>query len=104
MSYYNLTNEEIVFLYYVAISVTIQYDETFDDGSITQSISTDNGVVLEIKTDLPEDLIDEILESKHYLLMKEIANKLKPLVEIIKDVEPDMVASIDALFHFKKEE
>lgn len=104
MSYNNLTNEEIVFLYYVATSVVLQYDSTFDDKSITQSLSTDDGIVFEVTTELDKDLIEELLDSKHYLLMKDIAGKLKPIVDMIKEVEPDMVQAIDELFHFKNDE
>jgi hypothetical protein len=105
MSYHNLTNEEIVFLYYIASSVTKQYENTYDDKSITQSlISDDEETVIEITTELPGELLDEILSSKHYTLMKDVMLKLKPLADIIRDVEPELVAEIESLFHYKQEE
>lgn len=97
MSYNNLTNEEIVFLYYVSSSVVIQYEETFAEKSITQTLPTELGSV-EVTLGLPEDFIDEIMKSKHYTLMKEVNKKLKPIYELIQDVEPEIVAVIDALF------
>ena len=102
MSYHNLTNEEIVFLYYIATSVTKQYENTFEDKSITQSlISDDEEILIEITTEIPKELLDEILLSKHYVLMKEVMVKLKPLAEMIKDVEPELVNEVDKLFHYK---
>jgi hypothetical protein len=102
MSYHNLTNEEIVFLYYVSSSVVIQYDDAFADKSLTQSLTT-NDSVIETIIELPQDLIDELLKSKHYLLMKEIAIKLKPIYELINDTDPEMVSRIDELFNHKQE-
>jgi len=97
MSYHNLTNEEIIFLYYVSSSVVIQYEETFSDESIVQTLPTEIGSV-EVKIELPKDFIDEIKNSKHYIIMKQIYLKLKPIYELIKDAEPELVESIDELF------
>lgn len=97
MSYHNLTNEEIIFLYNVSYSVISQYDETFENESITQDLPTNIGSV-EVTIGLPEELLDEIKKSKHYLIMKDVCQKLKPIYELIKEVEPDLVKSIDDLF------
>lgn len=100
MSYHNLTNEEIVFLYYVSYSVIKQYETTFTDKSITQTLPTDQGVV-EITTGFPEEFVEEIMQSKHYTLMKDIHKKLSPIYELIKEVEPELVESLDSIFNFK---
>lgn len=100
MSYYNLTNEEIIFLYYVSSSVVIQYDEAFTNKSLKQSVATDTSII-ETVLELPQDLIDDLLKSKHYTMMKDISSKLKPLYELIKDSDPEMVNLIDELFNHK---
>lgn len=100
MSYHNLTNEEIVFMYYVSSSVVLQYDDAFTEKSLTQSIATDVSVI-ETTIELPQDLIDELLKSQHYLLMKEISIKLKPIYDLIKETEPEMVEKINELFYHK---
>ena len=100
MSYFNLTNEEIVFLYYVSSSVVTQYDEAFADKSLKQSLATDNSVI-ETIIELPQELINELIKSKHYVMMKEISDKLRPLYELIKESEPELVSVIDELFNHK---
>lgn len=97
MSYHNLTNEEIIFLYNVAASVVTQYDETFDEKSITQTLPTELGSV-EVTIGLPAEFLQEIRESKHYTIMKQVYIRLKPLYELIKEAEPELVEEIDSLF------
>jgi hypothetical protein len=100
MSYYNLTNEEIVFLYFISSSVVIQYEQAFKDKSLKQSLETENGVI-ETVYKLPDHLVEELLASKHYILMKEISVKLEHLYQLIKDTEPEMVENVDKLFKNK---
>ncbi len=97
MSYHNLTNEEIIFLYNVSSSVVEQYEETFDEKSITQTLPTDLGS-LEVTIGLPAEFLQEIRESKHYTIMKQVYIKLKPLYDLIKEAEPELVEEIDNLF------
>jgi hypothetical protein len=100
MSYHNLTNEEIIFLYFVGTSVVTQYEEAFDDNSLTQSIATDLGV-MEVKTEISKELLEEMLKSKHYVMMKEIVNKLHPIYILIKEAQPEMVSEMDDIFNYK---
>lgn len=100
MSYNNLTNEEIVFLYFVSLTVARQYETTFKENSIKQTLPTKEGSV-NFTIDLPIDFINEIMKSKHYTLMKDINRKLKPLYELITEAEPDIVNIIKELFKKK---
>lgn len=102
MSYHNLTNQEIVFLFYISKAIRDQYEDVSKNQSITQSIPTDWGV-MKVETPIPSDFINEMLESKHYVYMKGINEKLLPIYEIIKDTEPEMVEEISEIFKPKLE-
>lgn len=97
MSYHNLTNEEIVFIYLFSKSIKEQYEIVFENKSISQNIPTELGTV-KVETLIPGEVLSEMLEAKHYLLMKSVYDKLKPLYEIIADVEPEIVEEIKIIF------
>jgi len=97
MSYHNLTNEEIVFMYMFSKSIKEQYETVFELGTITQIIPTELGT-MKVSTEIPSDLISDMLEAKHYILMRSIHDKLKPLYELILDVEPDIITDIKEIF------
>jgi hypothetical protein len=100
MSFHNLSNEEIVFLFFVSKSIVDQYETVYNDQVIEQTIPTDFGV-MKLGTAIPKELVEEMLKSKHYLFMKSINEKLLPIYEIIKDVEPDLVQEVEILFEKK---
>ena len=100
MGYHNLTNEEIVFLYYMSWSVVKQYEDTVADKTLTQTLPTEKGSV-EVTIGLPGDIIEAIKGSRHFIIMKAIHRKLKPIFEMIQEVEPEIVKSIDELFNHK---
>lgn len=97
MSFHNLTNEEIVFLFFVSKSIKEQYENVYNNEVIEQTIPTDFGV-MKLGTAVPKELLEEMLKSKHYRFMKSINDKLLPIYEIIKDVDPDLVSEIEILF------
>ena len=100
MSFHNLTNEEIVFLFFVSKSIVDQYETVYNEQVIEQTIPTDFGV-MKLGTAIPKELVEEMLKSKHYLFMKSVNKKLSPIYDIIKDVEPDLVQEIEILFEKK---
>ena len=103
MSYHNLSNSEIVFIYLVADMTVKQYEDVFSNKTVNQSIPTDSGLV-KVETPIPSDLVNEILNSKHYLFMKSIKEKLHPICELIKESDADSIKEVEPLFLlFKKE-
>ncbi len=101
MSYHNLSNQEIVFLYFVSKSIKEQYEEAFDQQTIEQQIPTEFGM-MRVETIIPEELQDEMLKSMHYLYMKSVYEKLLPIYEVIKDVETESTQEIENFFKNKK--
>lgn len=97
MSYHNLTNEEIIFLFTVARNIKLQYEEAYAQQIIQQDVPTQFGV-MKVETIIPEQVRDEMLKSKHYMFMSSIYDKLLPIYDIIKDVEPDTVSGIEGIF------
>ena len=100
MSYHNLTNEEIVFIYLFSKSIKDQYEKVFENKVISQNIPTKFGTI-EVDTEVPSEVISEMLDTKHYILMRSICSKLLPLYEIIEDVEPEIVDVIKEVFEKK---
>lgn len=100
MSYHNLTNEEIIFLFGIARSIKNQYEEAYAEQIIQQDVPTQFGV-MKVETIIPKEVREEMLKSNHYLYMSSIYDKLHPIYDIIKDVEPDVVEKIENIFDKK---
>lgn len=103
MSYHNLTNEEIVFLYKVAQSITRQYEDVHKAKVIQQRVPTELGVI-NVETPIPKDLIDEMLQGKHYLFMKSIRDKLHNITELIVEAQPEILETVMSIFQPDKKE
>ncbi len=103
MGYHDLSNEEIVFLYNVAKSVVTQYEDTFLNSSLKQSLSTDMGII-EVRTLISDDVIETLSKSKHYTIMKNVMSKLENIYDLIVDTEPELVEEINKIFDIKLDE
>lgn len=101
MSYHNLTNQEIVFLFFISRDIKNQYEEAYSQETVEQKIPTEFGF-MSIETIIPKDVKEEMLKSKHYVYMKSIHKKLLPIYEMIKDVEPESIEELEKLFTHKK--
>ena len=101
MSYHNLTNQEIVFLFFISRDIKNQYEEAYLQSTVEQKIPTEFGF-MSVETIIPEDVREEMLKSKHYVYMKAIYQKLLPIYEMIKDVEPESVEELEKSFTHKK--
>ena len=97
MTQLNLTNQEIIFMFYTAKTIKEQYESVYKQHMIEQNIPTQYGI-MKVETSVPDKVLDEMLKSGHYLYMKSIHDKLKPVYEIIKDVEPEVAAEVEMIF------
>lgn len=97
MTQLNLTNQEIIFMFFTAKTIKEQYETVYEEHKVDQKIPTKYGVV-NVETEVPEKVLNEMLQSEHYLYMKSIHDKLKPVYEIIKDVEPELAKEVEMVF------
>jgi hypothetical protein len=97
MTQLNLTNQEIVFIFFTAKTIKEQYEVVYELHKVEQKIPTKHGLI-NVETDVPDKVLNEMLQSSHYLYMKSIHDKLKPVYEIIKDVEPDIATEVETIF------
>lgn len=103
MSYNNLTNDEIVFLYQITKAMREQYESVIKNERVEQTIINGNEPSVTIQTDLPSDFIEEIKEGCHYKYLKAINNKLELIYTLILESEPDVVEEVEKHFSIKKE-
>lgn len=83
-------------MFTVARAVKQQYEEAYAQQIIQQDIPTEFGL-MKVETIIPEQLREQMLESKHYKYMCSIYDKLLPIYDIINEVEPDVVNSVEAV-------
>ena len=97
MTQLNLTNQEIVFLFFTAKTIKEQYETVYEQHKIEQKIPTKHGLI-NVETEVPDSVLDEMLQGSHYIFMKSIHDKLKPVYEIIRDVEPEIAEEVETIF------
>lgn len=93
---YGLSNEQLVFIYFSLNSVKLRYDEVLGKGEITQMIMAMGGI--QTTSHISQEIIQDLAQSEHYSMLKDAVAKLEPIYELIRDVEPDMVARIKKTF------
>lgn len=84
-------------MFTVARSIKRQYEEAYAQQIIQQDVPTQFGV-MKVETIIPEPVREEMLKSKHYTYMSSIYDKLLPIYDIIKDVEPETVEQVEGIF------
>lgn len=93
---YGLSNEQLVFTYLSLNAVKSRYDDVIAKGAITQMIMGMGGI--ETTSHISEEIINDLAKSDHYTMLIDTVDKLKPIYELIQDVEPEMVEKINKTF------
>jgi len=94
MSYFGLTNEEIVFLYFKNKERLKEYNKILTEKSVELELSLGLGSIVMLK-DLTDEQIEMIREHKQYQIIKDINDKLSEVVDLIYDTDPDFVNEIE---------
>jgi hypothetical protein len=94
MSYFGLTNEEIVFLYFKNKERLKEYNKILTEKSVELELSLGLGSIVMLK-DLTDEQIEMIREHKQYQIIKDINEKLSEVVDLIYDTDPDFVNEIE---------
>jgi hypothetical protein len=103
MSYNNLTNDEIAFLYQITNVMKEQYESVIEKEYLEQVILNGTETSFKVQTELPAEFLEQIKEGCHYKYLKSISSKLKSIYELIAESEPEIVEEIEKNFTTKKE-
>ena len=94
MSYFGLTNAEIVYLYFKNKERLKEYNKILTEKSVELELSLGLGSIVMLK-DLTDEQIEMIREHKQYQIIKDIDEKLSEVVDLIYDTDPDFVNEIE---------
>ena len=96
-SYANLTNKEIIFTYTMMKSYIEEYETLINDKGCTGIIDLP-GQQMEVFINIRGNELDLISNNIRYTTMKNICNKLTPIVDLIKESEEDYYEEINNEF------
>lgn len=94
----DLDNKEISCVYYQFESYLNELDTNLNSGIQTEKITIDIGVAAIqpfVVHRISEEEVAAIRSSHFYLTVKSIVNKLKPVVELIEEAEPNIKVQLD---------
>jgi hypothetical protein len=94
----NLDNNEISCVYYRFQSYLNDIDSKLDSGYRTEKMDFgDNDMRIQAMSIIymSEDEVAQIRKSHFYLTVRSIVEKLRPVVEMIEEAEPDIKIKLD---------
>jgi hypothetical protein len=83
----NLTNEEILVIYYRFNTYLNQVDQSLEKNMIIKKVEGPGGMIANGIRMIDDKEKEEFLSSQFYKTTKNIVEKLKPVVVIIEDLE-----------------
>lgn len=81
-----LSNEEIIFLYYTSLSRYNKKKEELDKGVISKKIPTPVGDAVMFRK-ISNEHVEKYKNTNYYKLLISTIEKLKPIVEILQDID-----------------
>jgi len=104
MNLNNLTNEEILMIYFSNKLVLDRYNKSLEIGSHRSVIEIFDLGSIVITTNLTEEDLEDIRTSEHYNLVKKMNDQFEPISEMIYEADPSLYNKINEFFIESKEE
>ena len=90
----DLNNEEVLFMYFSNRKWVDTYEDIFEYKSIEDVMSILDFGQIRVTQNLSDEDIERIKETRHYKMALAVEIKLYPLVDMIKDADPDLYESV----------
>lgn len=91
--FHNLSNGEIVFIYLSNLKTLRSVDGMIEKKEIESSVPF-LGTEISFRLSLDEEHIDKIVTHGYYQNLLSVSKKLKPIVDLIKETEPELYYEI----------
>jgi len=104
MKFNELSNEELIFLYLLIEDIHVGIEEVLKEGGVTHIMDSPFGKIKLFAPFSDKELVD-LNESSKVLLTRSIRKKLKPIFDLIGDVNQDLIDRVrSSLFPKEKED
>jgi hypothetical protein len=96
MKFNELSNEELVFASILMKDMILAYDDVLEAGGLQHILDSPLGKV-HIFKELSTEERDQLETSDKLRILRSITNKLKPIVELILDADPNMETELEEI-------
>ena len=95
--FHGLDNRQIVFCYLNNLNQLEQLEELIAEAEISSTVPF-MGTAVTLSMVLTEENIEKLKQHDMYILLHQINDILYPVVELIKDSDPDLYDDVEAAF------
>jgi hypothetical protein len=97
-----LSNKEIVFMFFSIENIIFEYEDIFEKHAKMETLEILPGNFITTTAVFSEEEIEEMKNTDHYIQSKAIYDKLKPIVDLIKDSFPQIYNEVEDMWDANK--
>jgi len=98
MTFQDLTNEEILFLFHEIKQEIDRYQQILETKKVRESVGIFDYGQITVDYILTDDEIEELSRDRHYLFVVSLYKKLELIASIIAEAEPELASKIEVSF------
>ena len=98
MTINELTNEEVLFMYFENHNWLTRYQNIIKEKVIVDQMNIIGLTEIRVAEKLEDEDIDEICKTPHYKMCVSVHEKLHPIVELIEEVNPELYNKVQLYF------
>jgi hypothetical protein len=98
MTFQDLTNEEILFLYHENLDEYIRYQNIIDSKKVVDEIDLMGQGFISIGYDLTQDDLNALVKDRHYLFVASLHKKLELIASIITEADPSLAEKVNTTY------
>jgi hypothetical protein len=98
MTFQDLTNEEILFLYLENLDEYNRYQSIIKTKKVVDEIDLMGAGFISIGYDLTDDDLNDLIKDRHYLFVVSLHKKLELIASIITEADPALVDQVNETY------
>jgi hypothetical protein len=98
MTFQDLTNEEILFLYHENLDEYIRYQNIIDSKKVIDEIDLMGQGFISIGYELSQDDLNALVKDRHYLFVTSLHKKLELIASIITEADPSLAEKVNTTY------
>jgi hypothetical protein len=99
MNLNELSNEEVLFLYFSNLRWLQKYEDIFKEEGINDTLNIIDLGRVSVFTKLTEEELEDLAVAPHYTFVKNINNKLESIAYLIEETDPELFKTIEESFN-----